>query len=79
MPYFFRIVLFCLVGLCSLAQAEEFLDPAIAFRPSAHAVDAQTVEIRYDIAKGYYLYRDKFRFTVQDAGPTLGAPAFPKG
>ncbi|HXE37534.1 MAG TPA: protein-disulfide reductase DsbD, partial [Azonexus sp.] len=65
--------------LISLAHAEEFLDPAVAFKPSARALDGQTIEISYEIAKGYYLYRDKFRFTVDGDGATLGTPAFPPG
>lgn len=47
------------------ARADEFLDPAVAFKPSARALDGQTVEVRFEIAKGYYLYRDKFRLTAE--------------
>ena len=63
----------------SLAHAEEFLDPAIAFKPSVKALDGQTLEVSYEIAKGYYLYRDKFRFRVDGETITLGTPTFPKG
>lgn len=63
----------------SLAQAQEFLDPAVAFKPSLRALDGQTIEVSYEIAKGYYLYRDKFRFTVEGETATLGSPVFPKG
>ncbi len=65
--------------LVSLAHAEEFLDPAVAFKPSVRALDGQTLEVSYEIAKGYYLYRDKFRFTVDGDSATLGTPSFPKG
>jgi len=65
--------------LISLAHAEEFLDPAVAFKPSVKALDGQTIEISYEIAKGYYLYRDKFRFVVDGEAATLGTPSFPKG
>ena len=65
--------------LISLAHAEEFLDPAVAFKPSVKAIDGQTIEISYEIAKGYYLYRDKFRFVVDGESVTLGTPTFPKG
>lgn len=64
------------------ARADEFLDPAVAFKPSARALDGQTIEVRFEIAKGYYLYRDKFRFSAesdaQQAVP-LGTPQLPKG
>ena len=63
----------------SLAHAEEFLDPAVAFKPSVKALDGQTIEVSYEIAKGYYLYRDKFRFAVDGDTATLGTPSFPKG
>ncbi|MCE1183101.1 MAG: protein-disulfide reductase DsbD [Rhodocyclales bacterium] len=63
----------------SLAHAQEFLDPAVAFKPSVRALDGQTLEVSYEIAKGYYLYRDKFRFTVDGDTVPLGTPQFPKG
>ena len=63
--------------LAALAHGEEFLDPAVAFRPSARAIDGQTIELRFAIASGYYLYRDKFRFTAEPA--QLGAAALPAG
>ena len=74
-----RTLLFLLAFLIPLAHAEEFLDPAVAFKPSARALDAQTIEVAFEIAKGYYLYRDKFRFTVDGNSVTLGTPVFPKG
>ncbi len=74
-----RTLIFLLAFLASLAHAEEFLDPAIAFKPSARALDGQTIEVVFNIAKGYYLYRDKFRFAVEGDSVTLGTPVFPKG
>ncbi len=61
------------------AGAQELLDPAVAFKFSAQAVDAGTLEVRYRIADGYYLYRDKFKFTAEPAGVKLGEAQFPKG
>jgi thiol:disulfide interchange protein DsbD len=60
-----------------VAHAEEFLDPEVAFKFSARALDANTLEARWQIADGYYMYRDKFKFEV--AGATLGAPQLPAG
>ncbi|MBU1224932.1 MAG: protein-disulfide reductase DsbD [Gammaproteobacteria bacterium] len=65
------------LALFPVAQAEEFLDPEIAFKFSARALDANTLEARWQIADGYYMYRDKFKFEV--AGATLGAPQLPAG
>jgi thiol:disulfide interchange protein DsbD len=43
----------------------ELLSPDRAFRLSARALDADTVEVRFDIADGYYLYRDRMSFRVE--------------
>lgn len=53
-----------------------FLDPAQAFQGSAQLVSAGEIEVRYQIAPGYYLYRDKFKVRVLDspAGVSVGAP-----
>ena len=60
-----------------VAHAEEFLDPEVAFKFSARALDANTLEARWQIADGYYMYRDKFKFEL--AGATLGTPQLPPG
>lgn len=61
-----------------LARAEEdFLDPEIAFKLTARAVDARTVEVSYTVAPGYYLYREQFKFAAN--GATLGEPVLPAG
>jgi thiol:disulfide interchange protein DsbD len=57
----------------------KLLPPEQAFRFSARAVDPQTIEARFDVADGYYLYRDKLRFAVAGGRPALGAPALPAG
>ncbi|MEY2632190.1 MAG: hypothetical protein RIR00_844 [Pseudomonadota bacterium] len=73
----FQLLLLCLCAGVLPAAAQEFLDPAQAFKASVRAVDARTLEVEMQIAKGYYLYRDKFRFSAE--GQTLGSPVFPKG
>ncbi len=65
------------LALFPVAHAEEFLDPEIAFKFSARALDANTLEARWQIADGYYMYRDKFKFAVE--GASLGAPKLPAG
>jgi thiol:disulfide interchange protein DsbD len=61
------------------ALAQDLLDPAVAFKFSAQALDAKTLEVRFQIAKGYYMYRDKFKFALEPAGLQLGEAQFPKG
>lgn len=46
---------------------------------SARALDPATIEVRYNVADGYYLYRDKLRFKVEPAPLAAGAPALPAG
>ena len=77
-----RYLFVCLVFLCSAGNAAELLHPAQAFKPSAHALDGRTIEVRFEIAKGYYLYRDKFRFEVSGLEPEvlrLAPAVLPKG
>jgi thiol:disulfide interchange protein DsbD len=61
------------------ADTDELLEPDKAFRFSAQALDAATVEVRYAIADGYYLYRERFRFAAVPATVKLGQPQFSKG
>ncbi|MBK7464943.1 MAG: protein-disulfide reductase DsbD [Betaproteobacteria bacterium] len=74
-----RLFLFLFSFFVPLAHAQEFLDPAVAFKPSVKALDGQTIELSYEIAKGYYLYRNAFRVVVDGEGTTLGALQIPKG
>ena len=59
---------------------DEFLDPDVAFVLSAEAASPGAIEARWEIARGYYLYRDKFRFrTADESEVTLGEARFPRG
>jgi thiol:disulfide interchange protein DsbD len=57
--------------------APKLLPPEQAFRLSARALDPATIEARFDVVDGYYLYRDKLRFSVGQ-GPPLPA-VLPRG
>lgn len=77
-----RRLLCCLLFpllFCSFANAEDYLPPSLAFKPTARALDGQTIEVSFEIAKGYYLYREKFRFAAEPPSVTLGTPLLPKG
>ena len=65
--------------LHGFAAAQELLPPEVAFRFSAQAIDAGTLEVRYRIASGYYMYRDKFKFAAKPGTIKLGAAQFPQG
>jgi len=75
-----RLLIALLFFSAAASHAEDqLLEPDKAFRFSAQTLDAGTVEIRYRIADGYYLYRDRFRFAAEPALVTLGSPQFPEG
>ena len=61
------------------ALAEDLLDPSVAFRTAARLVKPGLIEVRYDTAPGYYLYRDRLEFRIQPASATLGKPQLPPG
>ena len=81
----FRLILCLLLfGAVTHARgatsADDLLEPEKAFRFSARALDARTLEVIYRIEPGYYLYREKFKFTIEPAtAGTLAAPRFPAG
>src|SRR3970282_366692 len=54
-------------------------EPDQAFRFAARLKDARSIEVSYQIAPGYYMYRDKFRFTLAPAGVKPGEPQLPAG
>jgi thiol:disulfide interchange protein DsbD len=69
-----------LLGMVAAAAAGADLLPSEqAFRFSARALDDRTLEARFTIADGYYLYRDKFKFAVTPDGAAVGAPELPEG
>ena len=52
--------------------SQELLEPDKAFRISARALDARSVEVTFQIADGYYMYRDRFSFATADGGRLMG-------
>nr|WP_256942807.1 protein-disulfide reductase DsbD [Achromobacter xylosoxidans] len=70
-----------LLGWQAAARAEaEFLDPEKAFVFSAEMVAPETLELRYRVAPGYYMYRERFGITISPIGAaTLGEAVYPKG
>ena len=66
-------------GLDFPAATSKLLPPEQAFRFSARVLDSKTVEGRYDVVDGYYLYRDKLHFMLQAAPPALGNAELPAG
>jgi thiol:disulfide interchange protein DsbD len=81
---------FILVAVAGIASAKpwwmrgiesnesDFLPPDVAFRASASA-DGNTVRIRWIIADGYYLYRNRIEIAAQSPDLTISAPVMPQG
>ena len=76
---FFRffIAFLCFLSSANVVLGQDFLDPAVAFKADASMRDAATMEIRFTIADGYYLYRERFKFDA--IGASLGTPVIPPG
>ena len=69
---------FALAALPALAASpQDLLEPEQAFRFSARALGGNAVEVRFAIADGYYLYRERFKFAAENA--RLGKPEYPAG
>ena len=73
------LALLLALSLHGFAAAQDLLPPEVAFKFSARALDAGTLEVRYQIADGYYMYRDRFKFAAEPETVKLGAAQFPKG
>ncbi len=75
-----RIFVLCAAAFLPLhtaLAADDFLPPEQAFAFSARMADSSTIEVRYRVADGYYLYRDKFAFAAD--GASLGSAEVPRG
>ena len=79
-PLLVVLALLALLGLLvakAARAADDYLPSEQAFQLSGRMIDAQTLELSYRIADGYYMYRDRFHFSAE--GATLGEPRFPEG
>ena len=72
-------ILALLLAVGTNAVAQDLLEPEKAFQFSARLLDAQQVEIKYVIAPGYYLYREKFKFAAEPASVSIDATQLPPG
>ncbi|MDQ2819886.1 MAG: protein-disulfide reductase DsbD [Pseudomonadota bacterium] len=79
MSRFFSLLFVTCLFLTGAARAgdNDFLDPAQAFRFSARMADPQTIAVTFNIADGYYMYRERFKFSAVNA--KLGEAQIPPG
>jgi thiol:disulfide interchange protein DsbD len=60
------------------SNENDFLPPDVAFRVGAR-LDGNQVRVRWVIADGYYLYRQRMDIQAESPDLELGSPAFPPG
>ena len=73
------LCVFAMSPVHAVSEPQELLDPDQAFALSVRVRDAETIEASWKIAKGYYMYRDKFRFESLDPALTLKPAVIPAG
>ncbi|MBD9357556.1 protein-disulfide reductase DsbD [Methylomonas albis] len=78
-----RLILLCLLAVflrtAAALDAQDFLPPEQAFKLTATAEAADKVELHWQIAEGYHLYRDKTKFQSQTESIQLGQASMPEG
>ncbi len=80
---FLQLIFLCFVSLITHSAValteKELLPPDQAFKISAKALSSDQLEISWDIAEGYYLYRNKIQFTSKTEQIHTLTPVFPTG
>ncbi|MDZ7812719.1 MAG: protein-disulfide reductase DsbD [Ideonella sp.] len=78
MTFWVACAWFLIGGALLPAQAaQEFLEPEQAFKISVSVLDDRTAQVNFDVAPGYYLYRE--RLSVSAEGAVLGPVTLPPG
>ncbi len=77
----FMVAMAALFHPAVYAGEDGFLDPEKAFVLRAEIVgtDKNTLSLKFKIAPGYYMYRERFEFAAQTPTLKLGEPILPKG
>src|SRR6476661_4212609 len=73
------LLLLLFAGHASAVAPQDLLEPDQAFRFQARTVAPDAIEVLYQVAPGYYLYRDKIKFAVEPSTIELGTPEMPEG
>lgn len=66
-------------GKLTGAEQPEFLDPDKAFIVSAKSVSENIIIVQWQIAEGYYLYKDKFQFSLSGNDLAVADVKLPEG
>lgn len=57
----------------------DFLPPDVAFRVGASVADGSSLRLRWVIADGYYLYKEKIEVKAESPDLLVGTPQLPRG
>ena len=63
----------------ALVDESELLDPDDAFAIEVRALSRDLLEVHWQIAPGYYMYRHRINFRAGDEAVELGEPQLPDG
>ncbi len=72
-------LVFCFAGQAFAVDPAELLPADQAFHLAAKVKTADRLALSWDIADGYYLYRNKFKFVSLTPGIAVGEQVFPAG
>lgn len=74
------LTLVCLLFSLTAVSAEEqqFLRPEEAFKLSLGTVTSDRVELNFEVASGYHLYRDKFKFESKTPAIEVAVKSMPE-
>jgi thioredoxin:protein disulfide reductase len=92
-PRFFTLLIVVLTAVAAAPAAQakpwwmrgtdnnesDFLPPDVAFRVGGSVVDGSNVRLRWVIADGYYLYKQKIEVKAESADLVVGEPQLPQG
>ncbi|WP_043649636.1 protein-disulfide reductase DsbD [Chitinilyticum litopenaei] len=71
----FWLIPLLLLGTAHAVDPDTLLKPEEAFQPSARLVDNTHISVQWQVAKGYYLYRDRIRVSHDKQDLALDFPA----
>ena len=74
----FLLALFAGHAAAAVSPAD-LLEPDQAFRFSARAVAKDAIEVQWQVAPGYYMYRERIKFAAKPENVALGTPDLPPG
>ncbi|MDH4283990.1 MAG: protein-disulfide reductase DsbD family protein, partial [Gallionellaceae bacterium] len=77
--WLFVFVLSIFATTISAAPEEKLLNPEQAYRLEVRTLNKSTLEARWRIEDGYYLYRSKLKFSAKPDSLIIGTPVFPHG